>query len=250
MRRLAPLLALAVGCWMAGAFASAQDSGRDAVWWPQFRGPNALGVSVEPTKLPTDFGPEKNVLWKTPLPPGYSSPCVWGPRIFLTAYDKPAQKLETLCLDRNDGRILWRRTAPAGAIEKTHPVGSPAAATPATDGRRVYVYFGSYGLLCYDFGGNEQWKKPLPVARARNGTGTSPVVAGERLLLSCEFQPDPSLLAVDCRTGATVWKQVRKLISVAGPVDEAYATPVLWRHDGVEEVLIHSPARLTAHDLA
>ena len=248
MRSLAPPFALAVGCWIGCTFAHAQDSGREAVRWPQFRGPNACGVSVDRNKLPVEFGPETNVLWKTPLPSGCSSPCIWDQRIFLTAYDKATKELETLCLDRTDGRILWRRSASSETIEKFHSAGSPAVATPATDGERVFVYFGSYGLLCYDFEGNELWNKPLPLANTIQGTGTSPVVVGELLLLHREFLPEPSLMAVNCRTGETIWNQVCQLASVPGPRN-AYSTPALWQHDGVDEVIIQNRSRISAHDL-
>src|SRR5262249_23077883 len=128
------------------ATAVAQENPKPAAWWPQFRGPDGLAVA-EGKKLPAEFGPKKNVLWKTPLPSGHSSPCVWNDRIFATGFDKAAQKLETICLSRTDGTILWRRPAPAEKIEKFHPAGSPAVSTPVTDGERVYVYFGSYGIL-------------------------------------------------------------------------------------------------------
>jgi outer membrane protein assembly factor BamB len=248
MRRLTLLLALAAGGWLACTSVTAQETGNDAVSWPQFRGPNASGIALEGKKLPVHFGREKNVLWKTPVLPGHSSPCVWGERIFLTSYDKAAQKVETLCLDRNSGRILWQRTAPTAKIEKFHDYGSPAVATPATDGQRIYVYFGSYGLLCYDLDGKEQWKKPLPLAETVQGNGTSPVVAGDLLLLNREFLPDPSLMAVNTHTGDTAWKQVRQLASLAGP-NNGYSTPVVWRHDGLEEVIVHSPTQVSAHNL-
>jgi outer membrane protein assembly factor BamB len=248
MKRIAFLLALAAGVWLACSSVIAEETSNDAASWPQFRGADASGVSSEAKKLPVDFGSEKNVLWKTPLLPGYSSPCIWGERIFLTSYDKAAQRVETLCLDRSSGRILWRRVAPTEKIEKFNDYGSPAVATPATDGRRVYVYFGSYGLLSYDFDGNEQWKKPLPLAETVQGNGTSPIIAGDLLLLNREFLPDPSLMAVNSRTGEIAWKQVRQLASVAGP-DNGYSTPVVWRHDGIEELIIHSPTRVSAHDL-
>src|SRR6516162_7121672 len=115
--------------------------------WPQFRGTGGLGVAGEEMKLPVRFGPSKSVLWKASLPPGLSSPCIWGERIFLTGFDKGGQKLETFCLDRKDGMILWRRPAPAAEIEKCFPPNSPATPTPTSDGKSVYVYFGSFGLL-------------------------------------------------------------------------------------------------------
>ena len=247
MARLASCLALMAAYWLAGGPALAQNSGKDTRW-PQFRGPTALGVAFECMELPVHFGPENHVVWKTPLPVGHSSPCVWDDRIFVTGFDKAGQKLETLCVDRHKGQVLWRRAIPAQKTEKVHEFNSPAVATPATDGERIYVYFGAYGLLCYDFDGNELWKKQLPLAQTVFGTGTSPVVAGELVLLNRDFQPDPSLLAVRARTGETAWKQVRTLASLGGPVD-AYATPLVWHHDGVDEVIIQGKVRLTAYDL-
>jgi outer membrane protein assembly factor BamB len=243
MYRLNLFLALMVAAGSAAGPVVAQDASRRDAHWPQFRGPNGQGVAPEGMTLPVRFGPSAHVVWKTPLPPGHSSPCVWGDRIFLTAFDKAGPKLETLGLDRRTGQIFWRQTAPAAAIEKVHQISSPAVATPATDGERVYVYFGSYGLLCYDLDGREQWKVPLPVPTTRFGTGTSPVVAGDVVLLNGEYPPKPFLLAVNRRTGATVWRKEHP-----GPM-EGYSTPVVWSHDGVDEVIVHSPARLAAYGL-
>src|SRR5580704_10462699 len=87
-------------------------------WWPQFRGPNSSGVSESATP-PMEFGPGTNQLWKTPVPPGASSPCVWNDRIFLTAFDGGA--LQTHCYNRTDGKLIWKRDAHAAAIEDFHP---------------------------------------------------------------------------------------------------------------------------------
>src|SRR4051794_36453972 len=106
--------------------------GQDVARWPQFRGPNASGIVADAKPLPVEFGPTQNVKWKTRLQPGHSSPCVWGDRIFVTAFDEEASKLETLGLDRRDGRVLWRKAASAETLEKVHATGSPAVATPAT----------------------------------------------------------------------------------------------------------------------
>jgi outer membrane protein assembly factor BamB len=247
MPRLVSCLALVAAYWLAGGPALAQNPGKGA-WWPQFRGPNSLGVSLEEKKLPIHFGPDRNVLWKTPLPAGHSSPCVWGDRIVVTAFDKAAMKLETICLSRDDGKILWRRPVPTEKIENVHVAGSPAVATPVADGERIYAYFGSFGLLCYNFAGEEIWKLPLPLAASFQGTGASPVLAGELLLLHREFNPEPCLMGVERRTGAIAWKTPFKLASVAGPPD-GYATPVVWRHNGVEEVVILSPTHIAAFSL-
>lgn len=218
------------------------DDGQRSTW-PQFRGPNGCAAAAEGMKLPVEFGPDKNVLWKVALPPGHSSPCIWGDRIFLTGFDAVAKKLEACCLDRNTGKTLWRRPAPAEMIEKVHEISTPATGTPASDGERVYVYFASFGLLCYDFAGKEVWKKPLPVPATRFGAGTSPIVVGDLVLLSGEYSPKPFLLAVDRRTGETVWQRERL------PTGDGYATPVVWRHDGADEIIVHSPLRVAAYDL-
>src|SRR5262249_42487470 len=198
MTRRASLLATALGLLLTLPPAWAGEPKKSEAVWPQFRGPGGLGVAQEGMKLPAQFGPAKNVVWKTALPSGHSSPCVWGDRIFLTGFDKKTKKLETLCLDREKGRILWRRTVPAKELEKVHTSNSPAASTPATDGKRVYVYFGSYGLLCYDLKGKELWKKPLPTPKTRFGSGTSPVVVDGVVLLKCQGQ-QAALLALKAR---------------------------------------------------
>lgn len=220
---------------LAGAISASGESR-----WPQFRGPNGLGVASE-GKPPVQFGPNSNVVWKTALPPGASSPCIWNDRIFLTAFDKT--KLETLCIDRRDGKVLWRQSAPAEKIEPTHRIGSPASATPATDGERVYVYFGSFGLLAYDFTGQEQWRKPLAAPMVEFGAGTSPVLAGDLLVLNCDQDLGSYLLAVNRRTGKTVWKTDRSEFR------RGFATPFVWRHDGIEEVVVPGSLWLKGYDL-
>src|SRR5215813_7386564 len=112
-------------------------------WWPQFRGPNSSGLGTG--KPPVHFDPGRNVQWKTAVGSGLSSPIIWADRVFLTEFDQASQKLATLALDRRTGNILWRRAVEVEKMEKVHPISSPAAPTPATDGERVYVYFGSYG---------------------------------------------------------------------------------------------------------
>jgi outer membrane protein assembly factor BamB len=232
------LIALALA---AGASVAAADQPKPAAHWPQFRGPNGSGVAPDGPALPERFGPAENVLWKIELPPGHSSPCIWGDRIFLTGFDSAAKSLETLALDRRTGKIVWRRPANAPAIEKVHEISYPATGTPATDGERVYVYFGSCGLLCYDFAGTELWRVPMPVPTTRFGSGTSPILAGDLVVLNAEYPPKPVLWAVNRRTGETVWKKDRPAVM------EGYSTPVVWSHDGDDELVVHGPSRLTAY---
>jgi hypothetical protein len=146
--------------------------------WPQFRGPGGSGVADD-QKPPTKFGPKDNLAWKVAVPPGASSPIVVGDKLILTAFE--GGKLLTICYSCRDGKELWRADAGAKAIEPFHPTeGSPAASTPASDGKTVVSYFGSCGLIAYDLGGKELWRFVLPTAVTNNefGSGTSPVLGG------------------------------------------------------------------------
>jgi outer membrane protein assembly factor BamB len=206
--------------------------------WPQFRGPYGCGVD-DSAPLISEFGPEKNLLWKTEVPSGHSSPCIWGNYIFLTGYSQKESKLETLAIDRRDGRIIWRQAAPTDAIEKVHQTSSPASPTPTTDGERVYVYFGSYGLLCYNVEGELQWNKPIPTPKSAYGTGTSPVIVDDLLLLAMH---KGKLLALDRKTGVTVWEHSDSLFSCS------YSVPLVHRTDARTEVILHGNGGIVALD--
>jgi outer membrane protein assembly factor BamB len=143
---------------LTGAAQSDKVGGKPS--WPQFRGPNASGIGTG--KPPVQFGPGEKVLWKTAVGPGLSSPIVWNGRIFVTEFDSTNKQLATLCIDQLTGKILWRRTVAPETIEKVHQISSPAGSTPVTDGERLFVYFGSYGLIAYDRDGNMLWEKRLP----------------------------------------------------------------------------------------
>ena len=223
----------------------AEPSSSDVVRWTQFRGPNCSGDAGKQDGVPIEFGPATNVHWKTPLTPGASSPCIWGDRIFLTGFDRVKQQLEVLCLDRTDGRILWRTEVKTDTIEKVHSASTPASGTIATDGERVYAYFGSRGLLCYDNEGEMVWSIEMPVPSTRNGSGTSPVVAGDVVLLNRDLPQDPHLLAVNKVTGETVWKHPH--LFGPGILTEGYATPIIWKdqvilhtHEGIRAIALSS----------
>jgi outer membrane protein assembly factor BamB len=217
-----------------------------AAEWPQFRGPNSSGIGDG--KPPVEFGPSQNVLWKTVVGSGLSSPIIAKGRVFLTEFDRPAKQLATLCIDQRMGKILWRRTVAPAEIEKVHEIGSPAAPTPATDGERVYVYFGSYGLVSYDFDGKLLWERRLPLSQNIYGAVASPIVAGDLLVLNHQGK-DAYLLAVNRRDGKTVWKTDRSKFKYG------WSTPVYWRHDGLDEIVVlggdfEPNQRLMAYNLA
>ena len=207
--------------------------------WSRFRGPNGSGVS-ETDKPPTTFGPSSNRLWQVPVSPGHSSPSIWNDYIFLTGVENST--LVVIALRRRDGTLVWRQHAPSDQVEKVHPFSNPAASTPATDGERVYAYFGWYGLLAYDLAGKEVWRKPLPAPPTQYGAATSPIVFGGKVILQLDGNDGRSeLLAFDARTGNPIWRTPRPLLR------ESWSTPIVWTHDGRDEIITVGSNRLAAY---
>ena len=132
---------------------------------------SGAGVATADARPPVKIGPAENVRWSVDVPWSPSSLCVWGDRIFLTTYVEP--NLEVRCYERVTGRLSWTRAFRPESVEEFHRVdGSPAASTPATDGRSVVSYFGSWGLVCHDFEGKELWRRPMPVAESGGRFGS------------------------------------------------------------------------------
>lgn len=208
--------------------------------WPQFRGPNGSGVADD-QKPPVKFGPKENLAWKVAVPPGASSPIVIGDKIFLTAFE--GGKLLTIGYSRTDGKELWRADANAKKIEPFHPTeGSPAASTPASDGKTVVTYFGSCGLIAYDLDGKELWRFDLPsaVTNYEFGTGTSPVISDGLVFLSRDLSKDSAVYAIDLATGSQKWKADRKSLT-------AYSTPTLWTDGGKKVLVVPGMRTLTGY---
>ena len=210
--------------------------------WPQFRGPNGSGVADD-ARPPIHFGPDTNLLWKTALPPGLSAPVVWGNHLFLTARD--SDQLVTLAFDTRNGRELWRRVAPAEKIESCHSFSSPAASTPCTDGERVYSYFGSFGLIAYDFAGKEVWRRAFERLPSQYGTASSPILAGGQLILQRDGDStNAQLIGLAPASGKTLWESPRPLAGAC------YSTPMVWRHGGLEELMVQGKGRVAAYSLS
>jgi len=200
-------------------------------YWNQFRGPNGSGIAPGEKKLPMEFDATKNMIWKCEISKGNSSPCVWGDRIFLTGYAE--RNLETICIDRTNGRILWKKSVTPEKIERVHPINTPATPTATTDGKGVYVYFGSYGLICYDFNGNEKWKRALPPPVNMYGTAASPIMAGDYLIFCNDRKTESYLEAIDPDTGKTIWRKEREGFAAG------WSTPMLWKNNGIDELVIY-----------
>src|SRR6266542_1237025 len=219
----------------------AAPAGLRAADGPQFRGPTCTGRPAADAKLPAEIGPTSTVVWKTALPPGHSSPAVVGDRIYLTAVrDK---KLVSLALNRQDGKLVWETEALAPALEKIHKIGSHAQPSPAADGERVVSFFGSSGLFCYDTGGKLLWQRPLGPFKNDFGAGSSPVIAGDWVLLCQDHDQDSFLLALDKRTGKTIWKTDRSEFL------RGFCTPVIWDVAGRKQVVVAGTLRVAGYDL-
>ncbi len=215
--------------------------GTVAADWPQFRGPGGTGIADD-HPLPEQFGESTNLVWKTAVPPGHSSPVIAGDRIFMTAYE--SERLLVLAVDRGTGEIEWMREAPRPRREHFQPTHGPASPTPVTDGENVYVFFGDFGALSYDADGNERWRHAMGPFVNQNGHGSSPVLADGKLLIVCDQQVGSFLIALDPGTGETLWKADRPATT------RGYGTAGIFRpRGGRPQVVVPGAYRVSAYDL-
>ena len=196
--------------------ASAED-------WSRFRGPNGTGI-VPDARYPIEFGPSRNLKWRSTVRPGKSSPVLSRRHVFLTAYDAGA--LYTQCFDRETGRLLWERQEAPARHEDANGLNEPSASTPVTDGENVYVFFRDFGVVSYDAAGAVRWKKPMGPFANREGAAASPIIAASSLILVLDQLERSEIVALSLSTGAVQWR-------VARPEKvEAWATPVLYAPPG------------------
>ena len=192
---------------------------------------------------PVTFDPATNVVWRTPLPPGHSSPVIGGDRIYLTAVEQ--EKLFTFAIDRATGRILWRREAPRPrkqVIER--PANGPVSASPVTDGRNVFVFFQDLGLLGYGPDGNELWRMPLGPFNNPFGHGASPILVERTLLMNVDQDTGSFLIAIDKDSGKTLWRTDRP------HAQRGYATPIAYKpKDGTTQAVVAGSYRVSGYDL-
>ena len=238
--------------------------------WHQWRGPEANGVS-RTAKPPISWSEEKNVKWKVAIEgQGNSTPIVWKDKVFLlTAIntgrvdpskpkpeDQPIRvfgikhpntfyKFVVLCLDRETGKEIWRKTAREYVPhEGTHRDADFASASPVTDGKRLYCWFGSAGLYCYDLNGEKLWERDLGKAYvgASLGEGCSPVVLKNKIVIVRDHARQSTIEVLNAKTGMTVWKKER---------DEpnAWATPRVVEHSGKVQVITAASNKIRSYNL-
>jgi outer membrane protein assembly factor BamB len=231
-----------LGIWCAAVWLAAGPAPAGDADWPRFRGVNGAGRCLSELPLPDEIGPDVNVVWKTPLDAGHSSPVVYGHHIYLTA--EREGKLFTMAIDRDSGTVLWEVEAPHDGLEPIHQIGSHAQCSPVTDGERVVVLFGSCGLYCYDCHGRFLWKCPMGPFNNDFGASSSPILAGDLVILAQDHDTDSFLMAVDKRTGETVWRTDRS------EFPRNSCTPVVWESAGAAQIVVAATLRVAGYDLA
>jgi outer membrane protein assembly factor BamB len=247
---------------VAGLVSHASTAEQQRENWPGWRGPRGDGTSLE-RNLPTEWdGPSsKNIAWKTSIPgKGHSSPIVWGDKVFLATFvegegkeGQPDRLL--LCLDRETGKELWRRTVIEAPKEKKHTLNSYASGTPATDGELVYVTFllpdfgsqtertpGDMVVAAYDFDGNPKWLvKPGRFASV-HGYCSSPVLFEDKLIVNGDHDGDAYIVALHKKTGETVWKVARENKT------RSYVTPIIREIDGRTQMILSGSLCVASYD--
>jgi outer membrane protein assembly factor BamB len=213
--------------------------------WPQFRGPNGSGVSSS-KNLPVEFSHKDKVRWSVAIGEGLSSPVVVAGKVYTTEMTA-AKKLAIQCHDAASGRLAWRKEFETGKLPRITPPNSHASSTPACDGRHVYVYFVTIGLLALDVkDGREVWRHPLPRPAYLMdwGAANSPIVWRDTVFFCMDDDLLPYVIAVDSATGKQRWKTLRPDM-LAG-----YALPVLCEANGRTDLVLAGTGKLQGYDPA
>ena len=227
--------------------------------WPMWRGATGVGISKE-KGLPTRWSATENIMWKATLSDrGNSTPIIWGEKIFVTQPLEGEQKRALLCIDRIDGKILWQRSVKYTDQERSHRSNPHCSESPATDGERIIVVYGSAGMACYDFEGKLLWKRDLGKIDFEWGAAASPVIHGDLVFIYRGPDPKAYLIALNKHTGKTVWQTKDPAVSIVGRTDGfrgnksrewicSYSTPIILKANGREELLMSFPGTLAGMD--
>ncbi|MBI4660778.1 MAG: PQQ-binding-like beta-propeller repeat protein [Verrucomicrobia bacterium] len=249
------------------ALPSASGETNALYYWPHWRGPLATGLAPH-ADPPVEWSETKNIRWKIALPgKGHSTPAVWGDRVFVTTavpfgdalppkysgapggHDEVPithrHKFVVIALDRRNGTILWERTLREELPHQGgHLTASLASPSPVTDGERLFVHFGSWGLYCLDFNGEVIWQADLGQLNTLHGhgEGSSPALHGDTLVVSWDHEGASFVVAFDKRTGQQRWQTPRDRAS-------SWTTPIVAGHNGRPQVIISGSERVRSYDL-
>jgi len=265
--------AAVLGVWLSGGVGAVAASDAD-VNWPQFRGPNASGVSETAAPVTWNIESGENIRWQTPVPGlGHASPIVWGGRIYVATAVKPGAKPELrtglygdigsytelephqwrlLCLDKADGKILWDTLALESVPRtKRHTKSTHCNSTPATDGERIVTIFGSEGLYCFDMAGRELWHKELgrmdsgyyAMTNTSWGFASSPVLHDGKIIVQCDVLSGQFLAAFDAKDGHELWRTPRQEVPT-------WCTPVIASTPARTEIVVNGWKEIGGYDFA
>src|SRR5262245_8040986 len=209
--------------------------------WPEFRGPTGQGIVVE-DRIPFEWGPEKNVVWKQSLPgKAWSSPSVVDGKIYLTNAVPEGQggshSLRALCLAAKTGKVIWDKevfkqdgkTAPP-----VHTKNSHASPTPLVYGGKIFVHFGHMGTACLDLDGKVLWKNETLTYRPVHGNGGTPILVDDLLVFSCDGAENPFVVALEKDTGKVRWKSPRDIDAFK---KFSFSTPLLIEVKGKKQII-------------
>ena len=266
MRTLLLLATVVFQVTMSSQSFSAENT---KVHWPQFRGSQASGVA-HGARTPEKWSKAR---WKTPVPGlGLSCPVIWGDRVFVTTAvsqggdedlkiglygdigsvnDTNKQTWQVFCVDKRDGRVLWKQTAHEGVPNgKRHPKSSHANPTPATDGKHLAAFFGAEGLFCYDLDGKLLWRKDLGalnsgyfvVPSAEWGFASSPIIHEDLVIIQCDVQTNSFIAALNVKDGKEVWRTRRSDVPT-------WSTPTVDVRDDRAQVIVNGFKHTGGYDL-
>jgi outer membrane protein assembly factor BamB len=213
--------------------------------WPGWRGPRGDGTSLE-TNLPTHWSASSNLVWKAELPgKGHASPIIWQDKIFTVTCLPETEERKLLCLDRAAGKILWQQTVLKSPLERKHGLNSHASSTPATDGKLVYVAFldvNQMAVAAYDFSGKQKWIVRPGVFSSMHGFCSSPVLFKDKVIVNGDHDGDSYLVALDRKTGKTIWKTPRLNRT------RSYCVPFLREMAGRMQMVLTGDKCVTSYD--
>jgi len=229
----------------------------EAANWPQFRGPTGQGISTD-KNTPLNWSATENIAWKTELPgESWSSPIVWGDRVFVTTATEDGASCRVLALDRKSGKILWDKEVFQQVPRRKEGRNSYATPTPATDGQRVYTCFGDGSFAALNFAGEVVWTNRDYKFYGQHGLGTALLLHEGAVIMARDGSNDGEdkklgwqtpwdqayVLALDARTGKERWKGKRGLSRIS------HGTPVIWEHDGKSQVVTEAGDVVQGFDL-
>lgn len=255
MRFFTCLFAIGLGTTLSGSEPGAESGanvrivmpeGDYAKNWPRWRGPTGQGLALSSDDYLDQWSDTQNVLWKVKVPgKGNSSPIIWNDRLFLTTSYDQGKKRSLLCFDRHDGKQLWECLLVQGKPESAQAKNGWASGTPATDGERVYCYFGNFGVVCVGFDGKQVWHQSLGEMDAYHGMACSPLLYKDKVIVFQDHQSKSGgfVVALDKLTGKEVWKTGRR-------ESVGWGSPIAVSVNGKDQIIVSSQSRACAYDPA